>query len=231
MRYADPQLLQQLAAEYVLGTLQGRARLRFERLMAELHQARAAVWGWEQRLSPLSQAAGSVPPRPRVWRAIVKRTSGAADEPRWYQRAGLWGGLSFAATAAAVVLAVILVQRLPDVAEPRYVAVFNDERAQPLWIVSADLDRDRLTIRPINATAPDAGKSFELWILPAGGAAPRSMGLLPIGSATVDTQLPTTLRALLEDAQGLAVSLEPAGGSPTGAPTGPVLYQAAVITL
>jgi anti-sigma-K factor RskA len=143
----------------------------------------------------------------------------------------LWRGLSLAATAAALVLAVLLATRVTTVAAPQYLAVFNGDQAQPLWVVKADPESGRLEIRSINAASPGVGRDYELWILPAGGAAPRSMGLLPTGSARRDAQLPVVLGSLLGTAQGLAISLEPAGGSPTGAPTGPVVYQAAIVTI
>lgn len=231
MRYHQPQLLQRLAAEYVLGTLIGRARRRFERLMTDSYQVRAAVWSWEQRLSPLAHAAGSVQPHPRVWRAVQARTSSRVPTPSWYERLNLWRGLSLAATAAALVLGVMLTLRLTTVATPQYVAVFNNEQSQPLWVVRADMDRGRVEIKSINAAAPAAINSYELWLLLPGGAAPRSMGLLPTGSTTMDVEIPAELRSLLASAQGMAVSLEPAGGSPTGSPTGPVVYQAAIVTI
>ncbi|MGH8177808.1 MAG: anti-sigma factor [Steroidobacter sp.] len=229
MRYRHPQLLQRLAGEYVLGTLHGRARRRFERLMVESHAARSAVWRWEQELGPLAQASGSVQPSIRVWREILRRTGAQTTQAPWYERLGLWRGLTLAAAAAALVLAVML--RTAPVAGPQYVAVFSGEQSQPLWVVSVDVDRERLSIRPINATPPATDKSYELWVLPAGGAAPRSMGLLPTGAASVETDLPAALQSLLSSAQGLAISLEPAGGSPTGAPTGPVLHQAAILAI
>lgn len=242
MRYDNPQLVQRLASEYVLGTLAGRARRRFERLMTESYRVRSAVWHWERQLSPLSQAARPVQPSARVWRQVLERT-GATAAPRtereaarvrWFERLGLWRGLSLAATAAALVLAILLVRTPTDVVTPeaqQYVAVVNGDQAQPLWLVRVDLQAGRLAIRSINATAPAPANAYELWLLPAGGAAPRSLGLLPTGSATIDAQLPVGLRPLLAGAQGLAVSLEPAGGSPTGAPTGPVVYQAPILSI
>jgi anti-sigma-K factor RskA len=231
MRYHDPPLLDRLAAEYVLGTLIGRARRRFERLMTESYQVRAAVWNWEKRLGPLAEAAGAMQPRAQVWRAIQERTGAQREKSRWFERLGLWRGLSLAATAAAIVMAIMLATRVTTVAEPQYLAVFNDEKSQPLWVVRADAQRGQLEIKAVNATAPDPGRAYELWLLPAGGAAPRSMGLLPIDRATRDAQLPAVLTSQLGTAQGLAVSIEPAGGSPTGAPTGPVVYQAALVTI
>lgn len=229
MRYRNQVLLDRLAAEYVLGTLHGRARRRFDRVMVDVHQARAAVWRWERELTPLAQGLKAVQPSPKVWREIERRI--ARDEPRapWYERLGLWRGLSLAATAAAIVLAVML--RTAPVAGPQYVAVFSGEQSQPLWVVSADLDRGRMSIRPLNATAPAADKSYELWVLPADGAAPRSMGLLPTAGPSIESALPESIRTVLSSAQTLAISVEPAGGSPTGAPTGPVVHTAAILQI
>jgi anti-sigma-K factor RskA len=230
MMYRNPQLLDRLASEYVLGTLSGPARRRFERVMTDSFHARAAVWGWERRLGPMAEAAGSVQPRAQVWRVVQQRTGAQSGDSRWYERLGLWRGLSLAATAAALVLAVMLATRITGAA-PQYVAVFNGEPAQPLWVVKADARSGRVEIRSINAAAPGVGRDYELWLLPPDGAAPRSMGLLPTGGARREAQLPAALTSLLGTAQGLAVSLEPAGGSPTGAPTGPVVYQAPILTI
>jgi len=49
MRYEAPDLLDQLAGQYVLGTLRGRARRRFERVIENNPAARAAVQRWEDR--------------------------------------------------------------------------------------------------------------------------------------------------------------------------------------
>jgi anti-sigma-K factor RskA len=241
MRYNNPQLVQRLAAEYVLGTLTGRARRRFEKWMTDSYQVRSAVWHWEGQLNPLAQATATVQPSSAVWERVFERTGGKAAaqlerevvRQRWLERLGFWRGFSFVATAAAVVLAVLLLQVPTEGIPPQaqqYVAVVNGEQSQPLWLVRVDA-QGRLAIKSINAAAPAPTNSYELWILPAGGAAPRSLGLLPTGSATVDAELAAELRPLLASAQGLAVSLEPAGGSPTGAPTGPVVYQAAIVSI
>jgi anti-sigma-K factor RskA len=64
----------------------------------------------------------------------------------------------------------------------------------------------------------EANRSLELWSLPPQGA-PRSLGLIAADKATVVQR-----GKVLDGTAAFAVSLEPAGGSPTGAPTGPVLY-------
>src|SRR3989442_2452755 len=75
-----------------------------------------------------------------------------------------------------------------------------------------------MVTRPLVNVSLEANRALELWALPGSGA-PRSLGLISASGATVVKK-----GKVLEGATGLAVSLEPAGGSPTGAPTGPVLY-------
>ena len=73
MNYQHPELQKRLAAEYVLGSLQGKARLRFERLMVEQPSLRRLVTAWEQRLAPLSNQLAPVPVPPAVWQTIRQR--------------------------------------------------------------------------------------------------------------------------------------------------------------
>jgi anti-sigma-K factor RskA len=83
-----------------------------------------------------------------------------------------------------------------------------------------------MTVKVVGAAAVPAGKSLELWMLPD-GSAPKSLGVIP-GSGVGRVLLPALPDIALARVPALAVSLEPAGGSPTGAPTGPVLYTGKV---
>jgi anti-sigma-K factor RskA len=93
-----------------------------------------------------------------------------------------------------------------------------------LWVIAIDPGTTRLAARASNAVARQANRDYELWALPEGGA-PVSLGLLP-ATGRVERDLGPGQRDALRRATKVAVSLEPAGGSPTGAPTGPVLYVA-----
>jgi anti-sigma-K factor RskA len=80
-----------------------------------------------------------------------------------------------------------------------------------------------MRIRVIGHADMAPGTAWELWMLPGEDQRPVSLGLI----TTHDAQtviVPEPLSAKLDQAQGLAMSVEPAGGSPTGLPTGPVLY-------
>lgn len=229
MNYHQPALIDALAAEYVLGTLHGRARDRFEILLRDLPAVRAAVWRWENRFGALGTQLSPVTPPAAVWQAIARRIAPTANVISM-PRARFWQAWSALATAAALVLALLLVSSTPAT-RTDHVALFADTQAQPQWLVSLDSHSGRLTVRALNVAAAQADRDYELWMLPEGGAAPRSLGLLPAAGRAVDRQLPAALNASLRNAAGLAISLEPAGGSPTGAPTGPVLFQAPLLQL
>ena len=223
MDYSRRDLADRLAAEYVLGTLRGPARRRLENLLPAHPVLRDAVAQWQQRLSPLSVTVEEVTPSAQVWRNIETRLFGErtpVPTPTLWQRLALWRGLAGVATAATVAM-FIVGSRLPAPQAPIIVVLgSNPEAAQALnasFVASVTADGRALVLRPINDLAPTPGRALELWAVPAQGA-PRSLGLVRENGAT------TVLRTqLLRDTAAFAVSVEPVGGSTTGAPTGPIV--------
>ncbi len=223
MDYSRRDLADRLAAEYVLGTLRGPARRRFETLQAAHPLLRDAVAQWQQRLSPLSVTVEDVTPSAQVWRSIEARLFGeraVTPTPTLWQRLALWRGLAGVATAATVAMFMVS-SRVPPPQAPIIVVLgSNPEAAQALnasFVASVTADGRALVLRPINDLSPTPGRALELWAVPAQGA-PRSLGLVRESGAT------TVLRTqLLRDTAAFAVSVEPAGGSTTGAPTGPIV--------
>ncbi|MEP4393612.1 anti-sigma factor, partial [Marinobacter sp.] len=164
----------------------------------------------------------------RLWPRDDKPGSAVAANDasgRWF-----WPGWSMLATAAALVLAVVLVQQPePEVDDRLSGAIVQADVSDPLWLVSeSSLDR-QLKLRPVAATAAQQGKDYELWIVPADGQ-PLSLGVIPVGG-TYQVTLDDEARALLSNSRTLAISLEPVGGSPTGQPTGPILHVAKLYEL
>src|ERR1051325_5858034 len=208
VNYDNPQLRELLAGEYVLGTLAGPARVRFERLMREDPRLRDVVAKWEGRLGPMTEAVPPIAPPKHIWKEIERRTAPKTRESAW-QRVGFWRPLALVATAFTVVLAVyvFLAIEKPVTETPRtYVAVLNDQQAQPTWLVSA-ADFDRITVKVLKPAPTDADRVYELWLLPGGDKPPRSLGLLPEnGSKTVD--VPAELRTAMAAGKVLAVSVE-----------------------
>jgi anti-sigma-K factor RskA len=234
MNYDDPRLRALLAGEYVLGTLRGRARRRFERLLLDEPALRRLVEDWEMKLNLLAESIPPVKPPERVWRAIQARIAPARTEaPGWWNRLALWRALAAAALLAGVVLGIQLARPPALETPPARVAVLTGTQGQPAWLLAlvakpgegASL---RFTALQPQVLGPD--QSLELWLIPGGEGAPVSAGLLPpSGSGT--QPLPAAAWHALGRAQAVAVSLEPKGGSPTGAPTGPVLFQGVLMTL
>jgi anti-sigma-K factor RskA len=234
MDYGRPALADRLAAEYVLGTLRGPARRRFEALLPAHPALREAVRGWQERLVLLAASEEGVEPPERVWRGIEQRLftatrTAAATEGGSWRSLAWWralAGAGFVATLAMVLVlnqtpepqapVVVVLQANPEVAQAAQ-AVFGTQAA---FVASVSGDGRALVLRPLAELPAPAQKALELWAVPAQGA-PRSLGLVQAGGTTTVTA--ATRAQLLRDTAAFAVSVEPPGGSPTGAPTGPIV--------
>ena len=228
MKYRNEQLRDALASEYALGTLQGRARRRFERSLKDDPQLRALVTCWQNRLAPLDAVGQPVQPPARVWRRIQKQVQTGG------RSGGLWSSLPFWRTAGlvglagALTLAVVLAALTPTRHGPEsMVVVMSDAEANPAMTVSWPVQHrgePRLRIRVMGHPEMAAGTAWELWLLPDGEHKPVSLGLIGT-EPTQELAVPRSVVPMMDRAYGLAMSVEPAGGSPTGQPTGPVLFK------
>lgn len=239
MNYLNAELLDRLAAEYVAGTLRGAARRRFEGLLAAHIPVRLAVRRWEQRLIGLSTQLPPVQPSASVWQSIeskvaVARAVTPAPGPA-SQR--FWQGVAASVAVLAVILGTLLAVREPEVqvqvqverqaVESAHTAVVADATA-PIWLVNAFPQLGELRVTAVRTVDLPEDRSFELWMLPDSGAAPVSLGVLPRSGVAVLPLSGDKLQVLTATSK-LAVSIEPAGGSPTGAPTGPIPYAAPLL--
>lgn len=233
--YKSPELRDRLAAEYVLGTLRGRTRARFESLQRYDPELRKTVAEWEARITPLTYAAAGIAPPARVWQAISRRIAVAAQSPAWWTSLAFWRGLAAASTAFVLILAAF-VGIAPRPEPPMaIVAVMNDEKGQPAMVVSwppmKAMREPHIRIKVLQEHPTMApGTAWELWMLPPGKAAPVSLGLITTDVDQV-MKLKPALAGKMEGAWGIAMSIEPEGGSPTGAPTGPVIFKGQCIKI
>ena len=228
MKHDDPKLIDALAAEYVLGTLEGRARRHFERWRSQEWHVERRVQAWEERLSGLALRLPPMHPSPHVWTQIEKRigasSAGAAATTK--PRAARWQAIAAGVALLAVFVGGFFMYRSMMGPELHDLATLTAQNApQPAWRLAADNDLRHLRATAGAGATPQPGKSYELWALPDNGAAPVSLGLIP-AVGEIDRDLTEAQRAALRGASKVAVSLEPEGGSTTGAPTGPVLFVA-----
>jgi anti-sigma-K factor RskA len=213
------EIIDRLAAEYALGTLRGAARRRFERWRASTPFADERCLFWEERLMYLAKDLKPVKPPAHVWTAISRRLNFTNRSP--VQRRFR----SFALAASVVVMvgvAVLLYWSGHPAIRATTVATISAKSGEHLWELEVFGNADRLVARVATLPARPPGSDYELWALPT-GAAPVSLGVLPATGAST-RQLTAMQRRALALSSQVAVSIEPLGGSPTGQPTGAVLY-------
>lgn len=213
-----------LAIDTALGVL-GRDALRAaEARMARDPAFREAVEGWQRLLAPLDEATAPVPPSPEVWSRIAAVTQPAprvAARPSLWSSLNLWRGLAGASTAVAAVAAVMLVARPDTTAAPELlVANLASPGGASLITATYDASRKAIILTPAGKT-DEAGRTPELWVI-EGDNPPRSLGTIDLASPESHA-IPAERLKGLKPGSTLAISLEPAGGSKTGAPTGPVI--------
>lgn len=223
-----------LAAEYVLGVLGADERTAAERRIVRDAFFARAVGDWENRLLPWANTVESVPPPPQVWERILDAIQGTpARRAMPEMRAGWWSGLNFwrglaagtTALAAASIAALFIMLRAPA---PLPLTASIDGGGHRHFIATIDPARGQMVVSPAAfAAVPD--RVPELWLIVPGNA-PHALGLLNADRAVTIT-IPDNLRAHTNTNASLAVSIEPPGGSPTGAPTGPVVAQGKLTSL
>jgi anti-sigma-K factor RskA len=222
---ADPAERDAIAGEYVLGTLDARLARRVAEAMTTDPAMAAAVEHWETMLAPLTSLALPEAPPPDSWDRIEsrinpQRTPVAAPAPRsWFWRGWALGASLVAARPAAFTL-------MPHAPSDRVMTVLISDPNSPALMADVDA-KGALRLETVAAftgkqlQAP-SGHSMQLWGVMPGAKEPASLGVMPDEPGRVIT-IPTSV---VRPVSGMLIeiSLEPPGGSPTGKPTGPVLF-------
>lgn len=233
---ATPEDRDTRAGEYVLGTLDAREAAALEAQMARDPALADAVAAWRERLAPLDEAPAIAPSAtlwPRIAASIETSRSLAAapaaparrnastlvdlwESLRFWRMASLTGALATLALAIGLVVAVERQARTPVL-----VAVLLTETDQsPAAIVNAFAD-GRTELVPLRTIPVPEGRALEIWTLWDRQIGPRSVGLIGRARST-----PLRVQNLpLGPDQLFEITLEPAGGSPIGRPTGPILMK------
>jgi anti-sigma-K factor RskA len=228
-----------LAAEYALGVLTD-AELQRAREMARTDpRFRDEVARWSGRLAPLLDEVEAAAPPAAAWTGIQRRLGSAADKDNVVElrrRVLRWRGMAAAMSALAACLAIFVVVRPPPPASaPVHVqrpagapllAMLGNEQQGTKVVASWDPAAQRLILAVTGAMPSDPSHAHELWVIPRGGK-PRSLGTMGT-SKQMHMQLADALARLLQQGATIAISVEPPGGSPTGAPSGPVVASGAL---
>ncbi|MET0507291.1 MAG: anti-sigma factor [Burkholderiaceae bacterium] len=248
MNLRDPDVRTVACAEFVLGTLSDSEFDAFIAALARDPALRVEVGQWQDRLLPLLDRLPTVAPPPGLWQRIesalgplptplrppVVATAegrGPPLPPRpapsraqagigWWERLAFWRLASGLALAASVVLATLLLTR--PAPELSYVAVLTSQDGrQAGWVVRAS-DRGPVRLTALGPPGPiPEGRAWQFWTKGKTAANPTSLGLVPPEGRL---EVPRERLPDLGDEQLFEITLEPATGSPTGRPTGPILF-------
>jgi anti-sigma-K factor RskA len=215
-----------VGAEAVRGTAAGAPELKIESSESRLFKEVALALDEQPRASPPKAEVIDLSQRVRRWRGVSMMTGTlaaclAALVALQLTRPGLLPG---PLQPPAKVVEVVRTVEVPTTRPAEFVAVFQKDDASPAFLLTVDVDKRQMTIRRVGAEA-QPGKSYELWLVSDKFAGrPRSLGVIGGAPYTVRQAAPEYDPVVINRAT-YAISLEPEGGSPTGSPTGPVLYH------
>jgi anti-sigma-K factor RskA len=237
--------MDRLAAEHVLGLLEGEEAVRAERMLTSDRDFAAAVAAWRERFAALDETAPEAPPPEALWSRIdasLEAAAGTASAPATpvlvpdplnafkalWRNLAFWRAAGLASAAAAVLLAIGLsLMATQQTRTPMLVAVLlTEDGSRPAAVVNAFAD-GRTELVPLEGIPVPPGRALEIWTLWDRAVGPRSVGLIDAARS---------VRLNLENLpkpgpnQLFEITLEPAGGSPTGRPTGPILMKGTTST-
>ena len=236
-----------LAAEYVLGTLDADERARAQLMIETDAPFATLVHAWEKKLGELHHTVEPVEPPAHVWQSIVSRlggdaAQGGADIIDLTKRMRRWRGAAMVsgALAASLMMFVAVKETSPNLlpgflrpADPdqRFVAVLQEGNGAPGFVMTVDLKSKSFSVRKVVGSDAPPGHSYQMWFVhPSFPGGPRSLGVFQDRAPDIKATLAQYGPEILHNAT-YAVSIEPAGGSPTGSPTGPVPYHGKLIEL
>ncbi|MBS0240309.1 MAG: anti-sigma factor [Proteobacteria bacterium] len=226
----DEDDIEALAGEYVLGTLDREERMAVSARRLREPALEAAIIEWERRLAPLSEVgAAAIPPadafqkiEARIGIGSFSANSGTVIQLR--RSVAVWrtAALFASAIAASLVVAIGIGKFPPTPKQQNLVAVLQRDAGSPAFLVTVNIEDRVLTVQPVDAK-PEPGKSYELWIIQDTLGAPKSLGVIDQPKTIARPTLAAYEPDVIESAK-YAVTLEPEGGSPSGKPTGPVVF-------
>jgi anti-sigma-K factor RskA len=232
MNYLLPERLDRLAREYVLGTLTGGARRRFERVLSQAPAAGRAVAAWQERFTVLSTSLPPMAPRNAVWQGLEQRLfAPPRKSPGWWRALG--------GVLAGVLLCTVVLRIQPGLIglEPQaenlpasYVGLLTDSEGKPAVLASSRRHGRQLTIKLLQPLSVPSGRVAQLWALPRDGSAAFPVGVVtPGGSSTL--ALSDESEKLFSQVSRLAVSLEERAAKPGDKPAQPFVLSGHCVKL
>lgn len=228
------------AAEYALGVLDAKARRAVEQEAREEPSLHAELEWWQQRLATLVEEVRGITPAPFVWARIkaelnltdAARESDSRQSSSFWNNLRLWHWIGIGASAVAATCLLMLavapwnVPTPSAISAPYMVASITQDNGVAGWTATMDIERGSMVVVPATPTSVPSARAAELWLIPS-GQQPISLGVIHTDTPTT-VDLTPELVAQLGPQAILAVTEEPPGGSPTGAPTGTIIAKGSI---
>jgi anti-sigma-K factor RskA len=240
MNLLHPERLERLSREYVLGTLTGRARRRFERLLTEAPLAARVVLRWQQRFDVLAAGVPPLQPRDQVWSGLQQRLFAQRDA----QASGLWSRLRallaprvLGGVLAGVLMATVVLRLQPqwlaletrtDTLPQSYVGLLVNDAGQATLLASSRRHGRTLTVKLLQPLQVPDGQVARLWALPRDGA-PFLVGMVP-ASGTATIALTDSAEKMFFSVARLGVTIEPVAAG-AAAPSTPYVASGHCVKL
>jgi anti-sigma-K factor RskA len=217
-----PEALDELASEYVLGTLSAERRIEVQQRLHSDIGLRSAIDSWERRLLGLTELAEPQTPSAYLWRRIERSLNALHRQPAatsWWYRLAVWRGFAGAGLAATLLLGAMLLTQ--TTVKPTYLVVLvAPQDKAPGWVIQASNPRE-IQLIPLGVVEIPADKALEFWTKGEGWQGPVSLGLVKPGQTL---SVPVDKLPPLEPNQLFELTLENSSGSPIGKPTGPIQF-------
>ncbi len=217
-----------LVAEYVLGLLDSAEHERVGRLIEDDPALQRERDFWIARLGALNADFEEISAPGYLLGAIEARAFGdAARKASFWDNLLVWRGIAAAALAVAIIaVGFNVLQPAPDATTltTQLVAALEEDGSNVKFVAFYDSATGMVRLTALSGDAV-ADKDFELWAIQ--GGKPMSMGVIPADTRS-EVGMSPEIAAGWGEGSVLAITLEPKGGSPSGAPTGPIVAKGAV---
>ncbi len=233
-RYQNPELFEQLAIEYAVGSMQGRARKRFEVLMETHFYLRAVVDAYEIKFANLVELLPEKQPSNQVWKNIESHIKAAAPQEKkvsWWQTSFFKQGFGMAAMAV-IVSAVLLLNPMtitPEATATAYTAILESDSKVPMAVTKIQKSDMTLSIDIMKKVQIADNMELTLWCHPKDGGMPMKMGTVSKSGKT-NIKISKKEWQEMKDVGSLAISVEHKGENTAMKPTGRILLKGLLST-
>jgi anti-sigma-K factor RskA len=228
-RYQDPEVFEQLAIEYAVGSMQGRARKRFEVLMDTHFYLRATVEAYENKFANLVDLLPDAKAPDRVWNNIeahIKATTPQETKTPWWKTSFFKQGFGLTAMAL-IVSAVLLFNPMTDqgsVATAYSAVMESGKNGEPMAVTKIQKSDMKLSIDIMKKVYVPDDMELTLWCHPKYGGMPMKMGTI---SKSGKTEIVITKEEWkdMKNVGLLAVSIEKKGAHEIRQPHGDIILK------